>query len=101
VAPAATTGRQMWRRARGAGLEKVLAGGIGQLVLCRWREGLGWPTEDASTVRADANSVQIWVKDGLSRTRRSGCVTPLGRAQMTRRSGWTSSDGRERDALAR
>jgi hypothetical protein len=92
-----------WRGSKkgGEGLEKGLATGISQLFLGRWREGPGWPREDARAVRADANSAQICAKDGSRRMRRSGCVAPLGRAHATPRSGQTSSDARGRDALAR
>jgi hypothetical protein len=50
----------------GEGLEKGLAGGIGQQFLCRWRAGPRWPREDACAVRADANSIQIYVKNESS-----------------------------------
>jgi hypothetical protein len=45
----------------------------------------------SARVRADANLPQIWV-DGSGRTRWSGCIAPLGRAQVTRPFGRTRSD---------
>jgi hypothetical protein len=48
VAPTATTALAgVVMEMGGEGLEKGLAGGIDQLILCRWRESLGWPREDA------------------------------------------------------
>jgi hypothetical protein len=56
---------------RGNGLEKGLVAGIGQLVLCCWWEGTGWPREDARAVRADANSAKFGPRIG-----RAGRVGP-------------------------
>jgi hypothetical protein len=55
--------------------------GLGSLVflLYRWREGPGWPREDACVVLANINFAQIWSIDGSVRANQSllGRATPL------------------------
>jgi hypothetical protein len=58
----------------GEGLEKGLANGIGELVLYRWRESLGWPREDAGEC-ALSRSTQTRPKF-KSRIDRAECVNP-------------------------
>jgi hypothetical protein len=67
----------------------------------RARGELGRTRVPSARTRADANLAQIWSMDWSSWMRRSGCVAPLERAQLARRSGRTRSDTRGRDASSR
>jgi hypothetical protein len=67
----------------------------------RARSELGRTHAPSGSVQADANLLQIWVRDTSGRTRRLGCVALLKHAKPTRQSNRTRSNACGRDASAR